>query len=217
MGDYNHMINIILSIISISNESSSLESSSLESSSLESSSLESSSNDSLNNIVFFDYDNKIINFDNSHIIDIEFIKNDKLYYYELFELYYNKLFENDNNKIIKKTNKSYSKILTKTNKWINKLDECIYRIIINNIAKNMKSFIEINFKDDINDYNDIINILYKILCFLDFIIKITSKNENLLFRDLNKYISIINYKNYLNEFDNYYKLNIKQLKLLFTI
>ena len=235
MGDYNHMINIILSIISndeLSNESSLIESSSLESSSLESSSLESSSNDSLNNIVFFDYDNKIINFDNSHIIDIEFIKNDKLYYYELFELYYNKLFENDNNKIIKKTNKSYSKILTKTNKWINKLDECIYRIIINNIAKNMKLFIEINFKDDINDYNDnkdnidytdinyyndIINILYKILCFLDFIIKITSKNENLLFRDLNKYISIINYKNYLNEFDNYYKLNIKQLKLLFTI
>jgi hypothetical protein len=220
MGDYNHMINIILSIISISNESSSLESSSLE----------SSSNDSLNSIVYFDYDNKIINFDNSHIKDIEFIKNDKLYYYELFELYYNKLFENENNKIIKKTNKSYSKILTKTNKWINKLDECIYPIIINNIAKNMKSFIEINFKDDINDYTDnkdnidytdinyyIINILYKILCFLDFIIKITSKNENLLFRDLNKYISIINYKNYLNEFDNYYKLNIKQLKLLFTI
>jgi len=227
MGDYNHMINIILSIISISNESSLIESSSLESSSLE-----SSSNDSLNSIVYFDYDNKINNFDNSHIKDIEFIKNDKLYYYELFELYYNKLFENDNNKIIKKTNKSYSKILTKTNKWINKLDECIYRIIINNIAKNMKLFIEINFKDDINDYNDnkdnidytdinyyndIINILYKILCFLDFIIKITSKNENLLFRDLNKYISIINYKNYLNEFDNYYKLNIKQLKLLFTI
>ena len=230
MGDYNHMINIILSIISISNESSLIESSSLESSSLESSLIESSSNDSLNSIVYFDYDNKIINFDNSHIKDIEFIKNDKLYYYELFELYYNKLFENENNKIIKKTNKSYSKILTKTNKWINKLDECIYPIIINNIAKNMKSFIEINFKDDINDYTYnkdnidytdinyyIINILYKILCFLDFIIKITSKNENLLFRDLNKYISIINYKNYLNEFDNYYKLNIKQLKLLFTI
>jgi hypothetical protein len=209
-GDYNHMINIILSIISISNESSSLESSLIE----------SSSNDTLNNIVFFDYDNKIINFDNSHIIDIEFIKNDKLEYYELFELYYNK------------TNKSYSKILTNTNKWLNKMDNIIYPIIINNIAKNMKSFIEINFKDDINDYtdnkdninytdinyyNDIINILYKILCFLDFIIKITSKNENLLFKYLNKYISIINYRNYLNEFDNYYKLNIKQLKLLFTI
>ena len=117
MGDYNHMINIILSIIS-------------------NSSLESSSND---NIVYFD---------NSHIKDIEFIKNDKLEYYELFELYYNKLFDNDNNKIIKKTNKSYSKILTKTNKWINKMDESIYPIIINNIAKNMKSFIEINFKDD---------------------------------------------------------------------
>jgi hypothetical protein len=56
-----------------------------------------------------------------------------------------------------------------------------------------------------------------ILCFLDFIIISTSKNENLLFRDLNKYISIINYKYYLNEFDNYYKLNIKQLKLLFSI
>ena len=28
------------------------------------------------------------------------------------------------------------------------MDESIYRIIINNIAKNMKSFIEINFKDD---------------------------------------------------------------------
>lgn len=220
MGDYNHMINIILSIISISSNESSL---------IESSLIESSSND---NIVYFDYDNKIINFDNSHIKDIEFIKNDKLEYYELFELYYNKLFENENNKIIKKTNKSYSKILTKTKQWINKLDESIYPIIINNIAKNMKSFIEINFKDDINDYNDnkdnidytdinyyndIINILYKILCFLDFIIKITSKNENLLFRDLNKYISIINYKNYLNEFDNSYKLNIKQLKLLFTI
>ena len=223
MGDYNHMINIILSIIS--NESSLIESSLIE----------SSLNDNLNSIVYFDYDNKIINFDNSHIKDIEFIKNDKLEYYELFELYYNKLFENENNKIIKKTNKSYSKILTKTKQWINKMDESIYPIIINNIAKNMKSFIEINFKDDINDYNDyndnkdnidytdinyyndIINILYKILCFLDFIIKITSKNENLLFRDLNKYISIINYKNYLNEFDNSYKLNIKQLKLLFTI
>ena len=104
MGDYNHMINIILSIISISS--------------------------SIESIVFFDYDNKIINFDNSHIKDIEFIKNDKLEYYELFELYYNKLFENDN--------KSYSKILTKTKQWINKMDESIYRIIINNIAKNMK-------------------------------------------------------------------------------
>jgi hypothetical protein len=54
-------------------------------------------------------------------------------------------------KIIKKTNKSYSTILTNTNKWLNKLDESIYPIIINNIAKNMKSFIEINFKDNIND------------------------------------------------------------------
>ena len=181
MGDYNHMINIILSIISIS-------------------SIESSSNDSylIESIVYFDYDNKIINFDNSHIKDIEFIKNDKLVYYELFELYYNKLFDNDNNKIIKKINKSYSKILTKTKQWINKLDESIYRIIINNIAKNMKSFIESNFKDDINDYKNnidytninyyIINILYKILCFLDYILIITSKNENLLLRDLNKYI-----------------------------
>jgi|LakMenEpi03Aug12_release.lakeMendotaPanAssembly.Ray.scaffolds.fasta_scaffold05729_17 hypothetical protein len=223
MGDYNHMINIILSIISISNESSSLESSSLESSSLESSSLESSllessllessllessSNDSLNSIVYFDYDNKIINFDNSHIKDIEFIKNDKLYYYELFELYYNKLFENENNKIIKKTNKSYSKILTKTNKWINKMDNIIYPIIINNIAKNMKSFIEINFKDDVINNN--------ILCFLDYILIITSKNNN-LYSHLNKYIDIIGSKYSTDEFDNYYKLNIKQLKLLFTI
>ena len=200
MGDYNHMINIILSIISISsNESPLIESSLIESSLIESSLIESPL---IESIVYFDYDNKIINFDNSHIKDIEFIKNDKLEYYELFEL-----FENENNKIIKKTNKSYSKILTKTKQWINKMDESIYPIIINNIAKNMKSFIEINFKDDINDYNDnkdnidytdinyyndIINILYKILCFLDFIIKITSKNENLLFRDLNKYI--INYK-----------------------
>jgi hypothetical protein len=133
----------------------------------------------------------------------------------LFELYYNKLFENDNNKIIRKTKRTYSKILTNTNKWLNKLDESIYPIIINNIAKNMKSFIEINFKDDvINNNNDVI---INILCFLDFIIISTSKNENLLFRDLNKYISIINYKYYLNEFDNYYKLNIKQLKLLFSI
>ena len=96
MGDYNHMINIILSIISIS---SLIESSLIESSSIESPLIESSSND---NIVYFDYDNKIIDFDNSHIKDIEFIKNDKLEYYELFELYYNKLFENENNKIIKK-------------------------------------------------------------------------------------------------------------------
>jgi hypothetical protein len=207
MGDYNHMINIILSIISISNESSLIESSSLESSSLE-----SSSNDSLNSIVYFDYDNKINNFDNSHIKDIEFIKNDKLYYYELFELYYNKLFENENNKIIKKTNKSYSKILTKTNKWINKMDNIIYPIIINNIAKNMKSFIEINFKDDVIN-NDVIN---NILCFLDYILIITSKNNN-LYSHLNKYIDIIGSKYSTDEFDNYYKLNIKQLKLLFTI
>jgi hypothetical protein len=204
MGDYNHMINIILSIISISNESSLIESSSLESSLLE-----SSSNDSLNSIVYFDYDNKIINFDNSHIKDIEFIKNDKLYYYELFELYYNKLFENENNKIIKKTNKSYSKILTKTNKWINKMDNIIYPIIINNIAKNMKSFIEINFKDDVINNNNI-------LCFLDYILIITSKNNN-LYSHLNKYIDIIGSKYSTDEFDNYYKLNIKQLKLLFTI
>ena len=229
LGDYNHMINIILSIIS---NNSSIECSIEGSIDNSNNSLIEGSIESSKDIVYFDYDNKIINFDNSHIKDIEFIKNDKLEYYELFELYYNKLFENENNKIIKKTNKSYSKILTKTKEWINKMDENIYPIIINNIAKNMKSFIEINFKDDINDYNDnkdnidytdinyyndIINILYKILCFLDFIIKITSKNENLLFRDLNKYISIINYKNYLNEFDNSYKLNIKQLKLLFTI
>jgi hypothetical protein len=229
LGDYNHMINIILSIISNDSsliESSLIESSLNDSSLIESSSVESSSNDSSIDIVYFDYDNKIINFDNSHIKDKEFIINNNLEYYELFELYYNKLFENDNNKIIRKTKRTYSTILTNTNKWINKMDETIYPIIINNIAKNMKSFIEINFKDDINnfkdnidynDYNDIINIIYKILCFLDFIIKKTSKNENLLFRDLNKYINIINYKNYLNEFYNYYKLNIKQLKLLFTI
>jgi hypothetical protein len=139
------MINIILSIIS--NENSSFDSSLFENSSLECSSLEC-----LNSIVYFDYDNKIINFDYSHIIDKEFIINNNLEYNELFELYYNK--------IIKKTNKSYSKILTKTNKWLNKMDNIIYPIIINNIAKNMKSFIEINFKDNINDYinnnNDVI-------------------------------------------------------------
>jgi len=56
MGDYNHMINIILSIISNEN---SLNDSSL----IESSSLECLSNDCLNSIVYFDYDNKIINFD----------------------------------------------------------------------------------------------------------------------------------------------------------
>ena len=56
MGDYNHMINIILSIISNEN-------SSLDSSLIESSSLECLSNDCLNSIVYFDYDNKIINFD----------------------------------------------------------------------------------------------------------------------------------------------------------
>ena len=195
MGDYNHMINIILSIIS--NESSLIESSLIE----------SSLNDNLNSIVYFDYDNKIINFDNSHIKDIEFIKNDKLEYYELFELYYNKLFENENNKIIKKTNKSYSTILTKTKQWINKMDESIYPIIINNIAKNMKSFIEINFKDDnINT----------ILCFLDYILIITSKKEY-LYSFLNKYFNIICVKYSIDEFDNAYKLNIKQLKLLFTI
>ena len=218
LGDYNHMINIILSIISNDSsliESSLIESSLNDSSLIESSSVESSSNDSSIDIVYFDYDNKIINFDNSHIKDKEFIINNNLEYYELFELYYNKLFENDNNKIIRKTKRTYSKILTNTNKWLNKLDESIYPIIINNIAKNMKSFIEINFKDDvINNNNDVI---INILCFLDFIIISTSKNENLLFRDLNKYISIINYKYYLNEFDNYYKLNIKQLKLLFSI
>jgi hypothetical protein len=53
MGDYNHMINIILSIISILLI------------------------ESLNSIVYFDYDN-------SHIKDIEFIKNNNLEYYELF-------------------------------------------------------------------------------------------------------------------------------------
>ena len=211
MGDYNHMINIILSIISIESssndssliESSLIESSSIYSSSIKSSSIESSSieSSSIESIVYFDYDNKIINFDNSHIKDIEFIKNDKLEYYELFELYYNKLFDNDNNKIIKKTNKSYSKILTKTKQWINKMDE------------NMKSFIEINFKDDINDNKNNIN---TILCFLDYILIITSKNHN-LYSFLNKYIDIICVKYSTDEFDNYYKLNIKQLKLLFTI
>ena len=211
MGDYNHMINIILSIISISsNESPLIESSLIESSLIESSLIESPL---IESIVYFDYDNKIINFDNSHIKDIEFIKNDKLEYYELFELYYNKLFENENNKIIKKTNKSYSKILTKTKQWINKMDESIYPIIINNIAKNMKSFIEINFKDDIKDNKNNIN---TILCFLDYILIITSKNHN-LYSFLNKYIDIICVKYSTDEFDNYYKLNIKQLKLLFTI
>jgi hypothetical protein len=150
LGDYKHMINIILSIIS--NDSSLLE---------------SSSNDSSIDIVYFDYDNKIINFDNSHIKDKEFIINNNLYYYEL---YYNKLFENDNNKIIRKTKRTYSTILTNTNKWLNKMDNIIYPIIINNIAKNMKSFIEINFKDNvINNNNDVI---INILCFLDYILKI---------------------------------------------
>jgi hypothetical protein len=49
----------------------------------------------------------------------------------------------------------------------------------------MKSLIESNFKDDINDNTNInfyiINILYKILCFLDYILIITSKNENLYY------------------------------------
>ena len=214
MGDYNHMINIILSIISISsNESPLIESSLIESSLIESSLIESPL---IESIVYFDYDNKIINFDNSHIKDIEFIKNDKLEYYELFELYYNKLFENENNKIIKKTNKSYSKILTKTKQWINKMDESIYPIIINNIAKNMKSFIEINFKDDNKDDKNNKHNINTILCFLDYILIITSKNHN-LYSFLNKYIDIICVKYSTDEFDNYYKLNIKQLKLLFTI
>jgi len=123
LGDYNHMINIILSIISNDSsliESSLLESSLIESSLNDSSLIERTSNDSSKEIVYFDYDNKIINFDNSHIKDKEFIINNNLEYYELFELYYNKLFENDNNKIIRKTKRTYSTILTNTNKWINK-------------------------------------------------------------------------------------------------
>ncbi len=205
LGDYNHMINIILSIIS--NDSSLIESS-LNDSSL----IESSSNDSSIDIVYFDYDNKIINFDNSHIKDKEFIINNNLDYYELFELYYNKLFENDNNKIIRKTKRTYSTILINTNKWINKMDNIIYPIIINNIAKNMKSFIEINFKDNvINNNNDVI---INILCFLDYILKITSKNNN-LYSHLNKYIDIIGCKYNIDDYKKYYELNIKQLKLLF--
>ena len=77
----------------------------------------------------------------------------------------------------------------------------------------MKSFIEINFKDDINDYKNNIN---TILCFLDYILIITSKNHN-LYSFLNKYIDIICVKYSTDEFDNSYKLNIKQLKLLFSI
>jgi len=215
LGDYNHMINIILSIISNDSsliESSLLESSLNDSSLIESSSVESSSNDSSIDIVYFDYDNKIINFDNSHIKDKEFIINNNLDYYELFELYYNKLFENDNNKIIRKTKRTYSTILTNTNKWINKMDNIIYPIIINNIAKNMKSFIEINFKDNvINNNNDVI---INILCFLDYILKITSKNNN-LYSHLNKYIDIIGCKYNIDDYKKYYELNIKQLKLLF--
>jgi hypothetical protein len=215
LGDYNHMINIILSIISNDSsliESSLLESSLNDSSLIESSSVESSSNDSSIDIVYFDYDNKIINFDNSHIKDKEFIINNNLEYYELFELYYNKLFENDNNKIIRKTKRTYSTILTNTNKWINKMDNIIYPIIINNIAKNMKSFIEINFKDNvINNNNDVI---INILCFLDYILKITSKNNN-LYSHLNKYIDIIGCKYNIDDYKKYYELNIKQLKLLF--
>ena len=199
LGDYNHMINIILSIIS--NNSSIEGSIDNSNNSLIEGSIESSKD-----IVYFDYDNKIINFDNSHIKDIEFIKNDKLEYYELFELYYNKLFENENNKIIKKTNKSYSTILTKTKQWINKMDENIYPIIINNIAKNMKLFIEINFKDD--------NIINNILCFLDYIFIITSKNHN-LYSHINKYIDIIGSNYSTDDYKKYYELNIKQLKLLF--
>jgi hypothetical protein len=215
LGDYNHMINIILSIISNDSsliESSLLESSLNDSSLIESSSVESSSNDSSIDIVYFDYDNKIINFDNSHIKDKEFIINNNLDYYELFELYYNKLFENDNNKIIRKTKRTYSTILTNTNKWINKMDNIIYPIIINNIAKNMKSFIEINFKDNvINNNNDVI---INILCFLDYILIITSKNNN-LYSHLNKYIDIIGCKYNIDDYKKYYELNIKQLKLLF--
>ena len=124
----------------------------------------------------------------------------------MFELYYNKLFENENNKIIKKTNKSYSKILTKTKQWINKMDNTIYPIIINNIAKNMKLFIEINFKDD--------NIINNILCFLDYIFIITSKNHN-LYSHINKYIDIIGSNYSTDDYKKYYELNIKQLKLLF--
>ena len=99
------------------------------------------------------------------------------------------------------------------------MDESIYPIIINNIAKNMKSFIEINFKVDINDYNDYknnINNINTILCFLDYILIITSKKDK-LYSFLNKYIDIICVKYSTDEFDNSYKLNIKQLKLLFTI
>jgi hypothetical protein len=217
LGDYNHMINIILSIISNDSsliESSLLESSLNDSSLIESSSVESSSNDSSIDIVYFDYDNKIINFDNSHIKDKEFIINNNLEYYELFELYYNKLFENDNNKIIRKTKRTYSTILTNTNKWINKMDNIIYPIIINNIAKNMKSFIEINFKDNVINNNNNNDVIINILCFLDYILKITSKNNN-LYSHLNKYIDIIGCKYNIDDYKKYYELNIKQLKLLF--
>ncbi len=91
------------------------------------------------------------------------------------------MFELYSNKIIKKQ-------ITGKIKWI-----------INNIAKNMKSFIEINFKDDIND---------NILCFLDYIFIITSKNHNL-------YSHIIGSNYSTDDYKKYYELNIKQLKLLF--
>ena len=88
----------------------------------------------------------------------------------------------------------YNKIIKKTNNLIN-----------NNIAKNMKSFIQINFKDDINDY---------ILCFLDYIFIITSKNHN-LYSHINKYIDIIGSNYSTDDYKKFYELNIKQLNLLF--
>ena len=83
----------------------------------------------------------------------------------------------------------------------------------------MKSFIEINFKDDINDYKNYKNNknnINTILCFLDYILIITSKKHN-LYSFLNKYFDIICVKYSTDDFDNSYKLNIKQLKLLFII
>jgi hypothetical protein len=94
-------------------------------------------------LIIYDLENNKINFDLKHL-NYDFIHklvtiNDM----DAFEYFINKLFENKNNQMIRKRNlkDKYTEIYIGSNRWLNKLNQELYDIIIGSISDAMLLYI----------------------------------------------------------------------------
>ena len=117
------------------------------------------------NLIIYNLENNKIDFDIKHL-NYDFIhKLVTVNEMDAFEYFIHKLFENKNNKMIRKRNlkDKYTEIYIGSNRWVNKLNQEIYNIIITSISEIMLLYLDIfsqNYnKKQIENLQDFLEIM----------------------------------------------------------